>query len=435
MMHKYFPQTKNDQQKMLSDIGASSLDDLFQAIPESLRYKGDFDLPKSLGDFQLTKLMQEKQALNHQLKVFRGAGAFDHYIPTVVRSITSRQEFLTSYTPYQPEVAQGTLQYIFEYQSIVSELTGMDVSNASMYDGSTATAEAMYMAYGISGKSKICVSKTINDHTLDVIKTYAYFRNIEVVDIDEKDGHIDLSSIQDHLTDSMGIIVQSPNKYGIIESYSNLSQHVHDQKGLFIMNREGQSLALLKTPKDEGVDIACGDLQALGIPLSAGGPYIGYLATNQAFIRKLPGRICGMTKDVDGKRAFVLTLRAREQDIRRDKANSNICSNQSLNALAVTVYVSSLGKKGLKEVASACLNGAYHFKKMLLQTGLFDDVYPHPHFKEFTLKYKGHPNSLNQQLKRHGFLGPYVQNNQLLTFAVTEKRTIDEMQSLIEVIQ
>jgi glycine dehydrogenase subunit 1 len=233
----------------------------------------------------------------------------------------------------------------------------------------------------------------------------------------------------------MGIIVQSPNKYGIIESYSNLNQLVHDQKGLFIMNREGQSLAFLKTPKDEGVDIACGDLQALGIPLSVGGPYIGYLATNQAFIRKLPGRICGMTKDVDGKRAFVLTLQAREQHIRRDKANSNICSNQSLNALAVTVYVSSLGKKGLKEVASACLNGAYHFKKMLLQTGQFEDVYPHPHFKEFTLKYKGDSNSLNQQLKSHGFLGPYVQKNQLLTFAVTEKRTQEEMQAFIEVIQ
>lgn len=434
-MHKYFPQTKHDQQKMLADIGAASLDELFQAIPESLRYRDDFDLPKALGDFQLTKLMHDKQALNKQFVVFRGAGAFDHYIPTVVRSITSRQEFLTSYTPYQPEVAQGTLQYIFEYQSIVAELTGMDVSNASMYDGSTATAEAMYMAYGITGKTKICVSKTLNEHTLDVIKTYAYFRNIEVVYIDENQGHINLNNMNELLKDSMGIIVQSPNKYGVIERYGDLSQHVHLQNGLFIMNREGQALSLLKTPKDEGVDIACGDLQALGVPLSSGGPYIGYLATNQAYIRKLPGRICGMTKDVDGKRAFVLTLRAREQDIRRDKANSNICSNQSLNALAVAVYVSSLGKKGLKEVASACLNGAYHFKKMLLQTGQFEDVIQLPHFKEFTLSYKGDPKTFNSLLKTHGFLGPFVHDNQLVTFAVTEKRTLEEMQAFIEVIQ
>jgi glycine dehydrogenase subunit 1 len=434
-MHKYFPQTKHDQQKMLADIGASSLDELFQAIPESLRYRKEFDLPKALGDFQLTKLMHDKQALNKQFVVFRGAGAFDHYIPTVVRSITSRQEFLTSYTPYQPEVAQGTLQYIFEYQSIVAELTGMDVSNASMYDGSTATAEAMYMAYGITGKTKICVSKTLNDHTLDVIKTYAYFRNIEVVYIDENQGHINLNNINELLKDSMGIIVQSPNKYGVIERYGDLSQHVHLQNGLFIMNREGQALSLLKTPKDEGVDIACGDLQALGVPLSSGGPYIGYLATNQAYIRKLPGRICGMTKDVDGKRAFVLTLQAREQHIRRDKANSNICSNQSLNALAVTVYVSSLGKKGLKEVASACLNGAQHFKKMLLKTGQFEDVIQLPHFKEFTLSYKGDPKTFNSLLKTHGFLGPFVHDNQLVTFAVTEKRTLEEMQAFIEVIQ
>ncbi len=434
-MHKYFPQTLKDQQKMLTDIGATSIDDLFQAIPDSLRYRGEFDLPPSLGDFQLTKLMQEKQSMNHQLTVFRGAGAFDHYIPTVVRSITSRQEFLTSYTPYQPEVAQGTLQYIFEYQSIVSELTGMDVSNASMYDGSTATAEAMYMAYGITGKSTICVSRTLNDHTLEVIKTYAYFRNINIVYIDEINGHTDLSHLDEQLKDSMGIIVQSPNKYGIIETYGELSQLVHDHQGLFIMNREGQALTLLKTPKEEGVDIACGDLQALGIPLSSGGPYIGYLATNQAYIRKLPGRICGMTKDVDGKRAFVLTLQAREQHIRRDKANSNICSNQSLNALAVTVYVSSLGQKGLQEVAQACLNGAYHFKRMLLATSLFEDVFSYPHFKEFTLKYKGNPSDLNKLLKQHGFLGPYVHQDDLVTFAVTEKRTLEEMKAFIEVIQ
>jgi glycine dehydrogenase subunit 1 len=311
----------------------------------------------------------------------------------------------------------------------------MDVSNASMYDGSTATAEAMYMAFGITGKSKICVSKTLNEHTLEVIKTYAYFRNIEVIYIDEKQGHIDLSNIDDHLKDSMGIIVQSPNKYGVIERYDDLSHHVHLQNGLFIMNREGQALSLLKTPKDEGVDIACGDLQALGVPLSSGGPYIGYLATNQTHIRKLPGRICGITKDVDGKRAFVLTLQAREQHIRRDKANSNICSNQSLNALAVTVFVSSLGKKGLQEVASACLNGAVHFKKMLLKTGHFEDVIQLPHFKEFTLLYQGDPESLNLLLKTHGFLGPYVHDNQLVTFAVTEKRTLEEMQAFIEVIQ
>jgi glycine dehydrogenase subunit 1 len=433
-MHKYLPQTEQDIQDMLQVIGAKSVNDLFHVIPKHLTEHIQFDLQEPYDDFRLTKHMKQRASENQQLTIFRGMGSYDHYIPTSVRSITSRQEFLTSYTPYQPEVSQGTLQYIFEFQSIVCELTGMDVSNASMYDGSTATAEAMFMAYGITGKQKVCVSSTLSDSILEVLKTYAIYRNIHVVVVPEKNGHLDLTEAYSSVKDSMGIIVQSPNKYGIIEQYEDLAKHVHESQGLFIMNREGQSLSILKSPRSEDVDIACGDLQALGVEMSAGGASIGYLATNQAHIRKLPGRICGLTKDIDGKRGFVLTLQAREQHIRRDKANSNICSNQSLNALAVTVYTTLLGKVGLKELAYTCVNKAYTFKEMLLETSYFDDVFQKPHFKEFSLRYKKDPLKLNETLLKHGILGPHIQGD-IVTFAVTEKRGIEDMNAFIKVVK
>jgi glycine dehydrogenase subunit 1 len=432
-MHKYLPQTEADIKEMLEVIGAKRIEDLFHVIPKSILSNAHFDLPEAYDDMTLTKHMKSRASENQQLTIFRGMGSYDHYIPTPVRSITSRQEFLTSYTPYQPEVSQGTLQYIFEFQSIVCELTGMDVSNASMYDGSTSTAEAMFMAYGITGKHKICVSKTVTDTTLNVIKTYAKYRGIDVIEIKEKQGHIDLNDAKLNLEGSMGIIVQSPNKYGVIEQYDDLSLHTKKHQALFIMNREGQALSILKSPRSEGVDIACGDMQALGVEMSSGGASIGYLATNQAYLRKLPGRMCGLTKDIEGKRGFVLTLQAREQHIRGDKANSNICSNQSLNALAVTVYTTLMGKEGLKELSYTCLNKAYAFKEKLIQTGHFEDTFNHPHFKEFSLRYKSNPKTLNEALLKHGILGPHI-SGEYMTFAVTEKRTAEEMDALIKVV-
>lgn len=433
-MHKYLPHTKQDIEEMLKVIGASSVDDLFSSIPKNLRLTKPYDLPSVLSDDNLTKHMHALAKENKELVIFRGAGAYDHYTPSIVKALISRQEFLTSYTPYQPEVAQGTLQYIFEYQSMVTELTGMEVSNASMYDGSTATAEAMFMAFAQTQKSKVLVSQTMNPRIIDVIKTYALYRDIEVVVVPQKDGVTDLSFVKENVKDTMGLIVSNPNYYGIIEDFNGFADVVHEAGGLFIMNAEGQSLALLKTPGAYGADIACGDLQSLGVPLSFGGAYIGYLATKMKYVRKMPGRICGLTTDVDGKRAFVLTLQAREQHIRRAKANSNICSNQSLLALAVTIYLSTMGKQGLKDVANESMKGAHYLYQKLLETKKFEKVYDKPFFKEFTLKALFDVEKFEDKLLEAGILGPLHIGHQHLLFAVTEKRSIEEMDKLVEMV-
>ncbi|TVP85267.1 MAG: aminomethyl-transferring glycine dehydrogenase subunit GcvPA [Acholeplasmataceae bacterium] len=432
MMHKYLPHTPKDIEEMLKVIGAKSLDDLFASIPEKLKIKDGYDLPEALGDDVLTRHMQDLAAQNQQLVVFRGAGSYDHYTPSIVKTLINRQEFLTSYTPYQPEVAQGTLQYIFEYQSMVCELTGMDVSNASMYDGSTSVAEAMFMAYAQTGQSKILISETVHPKTIAVVKTYARYRDIEVVVVPAKDGVTDLSSVKQGIEGTMGLIVQNPNYFGLIEDYDGFADVIHEAGGLFIMSADGQALALLKTPGEYGADIAAGDLQSLGLPMSFGGAYVGYLATIKKHMRKMPGRICGITTDVDGKRAFVLTLQAREQHIRRAKANSNICSNQSLMALAVTIYMAALGKEGLVQVAEESMKGAHLLYQKLLKTGRFENVYDQPFFKEFTLKADFDVNAFEKDLLEHGILGPLHLGDNNLLFAVTEKRTLAEIDLLVE---
>jgi glycine dehydrogenase subunit 1 len=431
-MHKYLPHTNQEIKEMLEKIGASSMDDLFDKIPKSLKIKKDYDIPEAMGDDELTKHMNDLASKNQELLIFRGAGSYDHYTPSAVKALISRQEFLTSYTPYQPEVAQGTLQYIFEYQSMVTELTQMDVSNASMYDGSTATAEAMFMAHAQTGKNEVLVSSTLNPRIIDVIKTYAHYKGLIVTLIPEKDGVTDIDFIKDNIQDKMGVIVANPNYYGIIEDYNGLADIIHEAGGLFVINQEGQSLALLKTPGELDADIACGDLQSLGIPLSFGGAYIGYLATKQKYVRKMPGRICGITTDVDGKRAFVLTLQAREQHIRRAKANSNICSNQSLNALAVTIYLSLVGKEGFVKFAKESLNGANYLYQKLLETKMFEKVYDKPFFKEFVLKANFDVEKFNNYLLDQGILGPLQIKDNHLLFAVTEKRTKAELDLFIE---
>ncbi len=431
-MHKYLPHTSKDIKDMLKVTGASTIDDLFSSIPKNLRLKDLYQIPSAMSDDNLTKHMQKLSQENSQLVIFRGAGAYDHYTPSVVNSLISRQEFLTSYTPYQPEVAQGTLQYIFEYQSMICELTGMGVSNASMYDGATATAEAMFMAHAQTGKNTILVSETMNPRIIHVIKTYARYRKINVLVVPQNDGLTDLNYVKSHLDDAMGLIVQNPNYFGTVENYDGFADVLHEQGSMLIMNNEAQSLAILKTPGEYKADIACGELQSFGIPLSFGGAYGGYLATQMKYVRKMPGRICGITNDVDGKRAFVLTLQAREQHIRRAKANSNICSNQSLMALAVTIYLSTMGKQGLVEVANESLKGAHYLYEQLLKTKKFDKVNNHPFFKEFTLKAKFDVNKFEKSCLDNGILGPlHIGDNQLL-FAVTERRTIAEMDLLIQ---
>jgi glycine dehydrogenase subunit 1 len=430
-MHKYLPHTETDIEAMLKVSNAKSLDDLFSSIPKKLRLTKPYQIPSALSDDALTKHMKALASQNKELVIFRGAGAYDHYTPSIVKSLISRQEFLTSYTPYQPEVAQGTLQYIFEYQSMICELTGMEVSNASMYDGATAAAEAMFMAHAQTTSHQVLISSTVNPRLIEVVKTAGKYRNIDVVMVPSKDGVTDFEFVKAHGAGTMGLIVQNPNYYGIVENYDGFADAVHGHEGLLIMVGEGQHLALFKSQGDYDADIAVGDLQSFGLPLSFGGAYGGYLATKMKYVRKMPGRICGMTTDVDGKRAFVLTLQAREQHIRRAKANSNICSNQSLMALAVTIYLSTMGKEGLIEVANESMKGAHYLYQELIKTGKFEVGNHQTFFKEFVLKAKFDIHQFELSCLDDGILGPlHIGDNQLL-FAVTERRTQQEIDHLV----
>ena len=440
-MFKYLPHTSEDIKEMLETIGVSSIDELFREVPKELM-NPSYDVPSSHSELELRRRMNELAKKNKELIPFVGAGAYDHYTPSVIRPIIERQEFLTAYTPYQPEISQGTLQYIFEYQSIVAELTGMDVSNASMYDGATATAEAMFMAVAARKKPCVLVSRTMNPNIVNVLETYAKYRDIELVFIEEKDGLTDLEDLENKVSKEVaGVILQSPNFYGIIEDFSSVKERIEDTKALFILNQDLASLSVLKTPGSMGVDIAVGEAQTLGLPLSYGGPFIGYLATTKKLMRKMPGRICGVTTDKDGKRAFVLTLQAREQHIRRDKANSNICSNQSLLALAVTVYTSIMGKQGLKEAQMNSYKATHYLADQVCKLEKFEQVYQADFFKDVLIQTNIEEQVIEDALLEAGILGPLAmvrfdqaRKGQLL-FSATEKRTKEEIDRLVQVLE
>jgi len=435
MTFKYFPHTDEDLQLMLDKAGVASLDDLYAQIPESVRFRGDYDLPSEMSELEVRQLFEQLGSQNRQLTCFAGAGVYDHYTPSVIPNLLARSEFLTSYTPYQAEISQGTLHYIFEYQSMMAELTGMDISNASMYDGTTAAAEAAMMAVAAGKKlNKVLVSQTIGDDIKAVLKTYALHHGIELADIAQRNGVTDLDDLKLQLQQGgvAGVLVQQPNRYGIIEDYSGFADACHEQKALFMMSSVAADLVLLKTPGEWGADIAVGDGQSLGIPMQFGGPYVGYMCCTEKLMRKMPGRIVGMTNDNRGQRAFVLTLQAREQHIRRQKATSNICSNQSLMALFVTVYLSLMGKQGLREAAQLSYAGAHYLCDGLLQTGRFTLVYDQPFFNEFLVKYDGDTDTLYERFIEEGFLGGVKQDGGLL-FAVTEKRTKEEIDNLVKI--
>ncbi len=431
-MFKYFPHTKEDIEQMLKVIGVNSLDDLFKVVPKEIKDNATYDLPEALSEYELIKNMTNIASMNKKLHIYRGAGAYDHYTPSIIPHLTQRSEFLTSYTPYQPEIAQGTLQYIFEFQSFICELTGMDVANASMYDGATAAAEAMLMAASHTRNNKVLISSTTHPNTIEVVKAYASNKGYEVVLVPEVNGETSLEFIQNN-NDIACFIVQNPNYYGVIEDYNNFSETTHKNGGLFVMINDPQTLAVLKTPKEYGVDIAVGDGQTLGVPLQFGGAYVGYLATTQKLVRKMPGRICGVTKDVDGKRAFVLTLQAREQHIRREKANSNICSNQSLMALWVTIYMALMGKDGLVKVNEASYTNAHYLESELLKTKYFKKVYDKPFLKEFVLKTTFDNKLLEQKMLDKGYLIGLPIDDKLL-FAVTEKYSKADIDKFVEVL-
>lgn len=432
-MYKYFPHTDDDLKVMMEKVGVKNFDELYAQIPESIRFRGDYQISSEEAETGVRRVFDLLGSQNKQLTCFAGYGVYDHYTPSVIPNLLQRSEFLTSYTPYQAEISQGTLHYIFEYQSMMAELTGMDISNASMYDGTTAAAEAMMMAVAAGKKvNKVLVSGGLNPRTREVIDTYALHHGIELVTIPMKDGVTDLSTLKAQLSTLegvAGVMVQQPNVYGIVEDFTGFAEACHEQKALFIMDSVAADLAVLKTPAEWGADIAVGDGQSLGIPMQFGGPYVGYMCCTEKLIRKMPGRIVGMTKDNRNQRAFVLTLQAREQHIRRQKATSNICSNQSLMALWVTVYLSLMGKQGMKEAAQLSYAGAHYLCDELLKTGRFHLAYDKPFFNEFYVKYDGDVDALYQRFIDAGFLGGVKLEDGLL-FAVTEKRNkvvIDEL--------
>ena len=434
----YFPHTEDDIKSMLERIGVGSLDDLYSDVPDKFIYRGEYDLPDAMSEQQVRSFFESLDTKDLHLKVFAGAGAYDHYTPSVIPYICSRSEFLTAYTPYQAEISQGTLRYIFEYQSMICALTGMDVSNASMYDGPTAAAEAMMMAVACTKrKTRVLLSETLLPHVRKVVETYAKFHNVQLGYIPMKDGQTGLESMKEELAkgDVAGVIVPSLNRFGIVEDLTGFADAVHEAKAIAVEYCDPSALAVVRTPGEWGFDIAVGDGQSLGIPMCFGGPYVGFMACRKDYVRKMPGRIVGQTQDADGKRCFVLTLQAREQHIRREKATSNICSNQSLMALYVTVYMSLMGKEGLAKVNSLSSAGAHYLYGELLKTGKFEPVFDKPFLKEFVLKPLVPVEKLQQKLLDEGFFGALATEEGYVSFCVTEKRTKAEVDSLVEAVK
>ena len=424
MAFAYFPHTEDDIRQMLDRIGVGSLEDLYSDVPQDVIYRKEFDLPDAMSEDEVRQYFHNVASCNIKKICLCGLGAYDHYSPAVIPHIISRSEFLTAYTPYQPEVSQGTLRYIFEYQSMITELTGMDCANASMYDGATAAAEAMMMAMASTKKkTRVLLSEGLLPQVADVVKTYAKFNGVELGFIPCQDGATSYGAMLTELAvgDVAGVLVPGINKYGIIEDFTGFADAVHAQKGLFMVYSDPSSLAVIKTPGEWGADVVCGDAQTLGVPMCFGGPYVGFLACKKDYLRKLPGRIVGATTDVDGKRAYVLTLQAREQHIRREKATSNICSNQSLMALYVTVYMSLMGPEGLREVNQSSYGAAHFLHDSLLETGLFEKVFDKPFLKEFTLKSLVPVEELQKKLLAKGIFAAVEVEPGLVNFCATER--------------
>ena len=439
MSFSYFPHTEEDIQAMLARIGMKSLDDLYADIPKEVFFSDDkeYDLPSAYSEEEIRRRFAELESRNRNLTIFAGAGAYDHYAPSVIPYLLQRSEFITAYTPYQAEISQGTLRYIFEFQSMISSLTGMDCANASMYDGPTATAEAVMMALASTRKkTRVLVADTLPVNVRRVIDTYAKYRGINITTLAHVDGATSLDAVKAELAagDVAGLLVPAINKYGIIEDFTGFADAMHEQKALFMVYADPSALAVVKTPGEWDADIACGDGQTLGMPMNYGGPYVGFLACKKEHVRKLPGRVVGATRDVDGKRAFVLTLQAREQHIRREKATSNICSNQSLMSLYVTIYLALMGPRGLKEVNEMSYGGAHELYNRLIATGKFTPVFDKPFLKEFVLNTTLPVAELQEALLREGIFGALQTEEGYVSFCVTERRTPEEIDRLINVI-
>lgn len=437
--HRYFPHTAEDITQMLERIGVKSVDELYDDVPAELRLKPEgYDLPEELSEAEVREYFAKLRDRNKALVCFAGAGFYDHYTPAVVAALTSRSEFLTAYTPYQPEISQGTLQYIFEYQSMIAELTGLDIANASLYDGTTATAEAMLMCVAASRKkNRVLVSSTMSPAVIEVVRTYARYHRVDIDMIPEKDGVTDFDALRELLAkgDIAGVIAASVNYYGIIEDFTGWSEAIHSVKAFFVLNTHAIALATLRTPAEWGADIAVGEAQSLGFPLNYGGPGLGYMCATKALMRKMPGRIVGATTDEKGQRVFVLTLQAREQHIRREKATSNICSNQGIMTLYAAIYISLMGPDGLHEVNTMSYAAAvYAAERIEAETGarrLFADK---PFLNEFVIE-TPHVDAIIEEGVKRGMLAGVKIGQDRLMLAFTEMRTKEQIDKLVELIK
>lgn len=435
-MGNYIPNTDKEQAEMLKASGYSDFDDLFKSIPSDLRMKSELKLPAGKSEAEVARIVEDIASENKVFRhIYRGAGAYDHYIPAIVKSVTSKEEFLTAYTPYQAEISQGILQSIFEYQTAVCELTGMAVSNASVYDAGTAAAEAVSMCKDRKRRS-VLVSETVNPHILSVIKTYCFGTDTELKIIPQKDGITDTEALEEILKCDetvAAVYIQQPNFYGIFEDVEKTARITHDAGAKLITGVNPIALGIIKSPAECGADIAVGDAQPLGIPLSFGGPYIGFMACTEKLMRNLPGRIVGETTDDNGERAFVLTLQAREQHIRREKAGSNICSNEALCALTAGVYIAALGADGLAKVALQCMSKAHYLKGRLSEAG-FKPVYEKEFFHEFVTECPGDVQEVMKRLESEGILGGLPLEDNRILWCVTEKSSKEDLDKLVSVL-
>ncbi|HHB2717249.1 TPA: aminomethyl-transferring glycine dehydrogenase subunit GcvPA [Staphylococcus aureus] len=441
MSHRYIPLTEKDKQEMLQTIGAKSIGELFGDVPSDILLNRDLNIAEGEAETTLLRRLNRIASKNITKEThtsFLGAGVYDHYAPSVVDAMISRSEFYTAYTPYQPEISQGELQAIFEFQTLICELTDMDVANSSMYDGMTSFAEACILAFSQTKKNKIVVSKGLHYQALQVLHTYAKTRKeFEVVEIDLDGTVTDLKKLEAAVDDeTAAVAVQYPNFYGSIEDLEKIHSFIEDKKALFIVYANPLALGLLTPSGSFGADIVVGDTQPFGIPAQFGGPHCGYFATTKKLMRKVPGRLVGQTQDDEGNRGFVLTLQAREQHIRRDKATSNICSNQALNALASSIAMSALGKQGIYDIAVQNIEHANYAKQQFIKKGF--EVLDGTSFNEFVVKFDKPIQQVNEELVKYNIIGGFdlgvvsddFKNHMLI--AVTELRTKDEIDTFVE---
>ena len=432
-MGRYVPETLSEQEAMLKQIGLEKIDDLYAMVPEEARLQ-DLHIPSGKSEMEVLEDLSSVADKNKVYQsIYRGAGVYKHYIPAIVSTITSKEEFLTAYTPYQAEISQGVLQSIFEYQTQICELTGLDVSNASVYDGAVAAAEALFMSLE-RNKDEVLVADTVDPQTLAVMKTYCESRDVKIVMVQNKDHRLDVEDLKAKLNErSAGLYVESPNYYGLIEEIEECTKIVHENKTRMIMGCDPIALAIYKSPGEMDVDIAVGEGQQLGMPMGFGGPYLGFMTCKKELMRKLPGRIVGETTDHDGRRAYVLTLQAREQHIRREKASSNICSNEALCAMTASVYLAAMGPGGMEKVALSCYNNARYLEERLKELG-FKRVDEGEYFNEFLTTSPIDPKVLEEKLSDKKILSGLQIEDKIL-WCATELNTKEKIDVLADAIK